>query len=90
MAVENRRVRLPKNPAIYPIHFCSLNFYVIEISPLKLRAGQIDCQVPAWIVQRLNGNPVLVFPIAVTVGEIPLLQPSKIIGAHDRSLPASS
>jgi len=73
MTMESRCVRLPKNPAIYPIHFCPFNFYVFELAPFKLRACQIDCQVPARIVQSFNGNPVLVFPIPVAVGKIPLL-----------------
>ena len=73
MTMESRCVRLPKNPAIYPIQFCPLNSYVFEFAPLKCGACQIDCQVPARIVQSLNGNPVLVFPIPVALGKIPLL-----------------
>ena len=59
MTMESRCVRLPKYPAIYPIHFCPLNFYVFEFAPVMCGACQIDGQLMSAGYQQasdLRGN----------------------------------
>jgi hypothetical protein len=46
--------------------------------------------MPAWIVQGLDGNPVSMFPIFISVRTVPSLQPFQVICVHIISLPASA
>jgi len=90
MGVECGRVRLPQNPAEHPILIRPRNFQFLEFSPLKFRSYQADRQMPAWIVQGLDGNPVLMFPIFIAVRTVPSLQPFQVVRVHIISLPASA
>ena len=89
MRVECGCVRLPQNPAKHPILIRPFNFQFLEFPPLKFRSYQADRQMPAWIVQGLDGNPVLMFPIFIAVRTVPLLQPLQVVRVHIISLPAS-
>ena len=90
MRVECWRVRLPQNPAKHPILIRPFNFQFLEFPPLKFRSYQADRQMPTWIVQGLDGNPVLVFPIFIAVCTVPSLQPFQVVRIHIISLPAST
>jgi len=90
MRVECCRVRLPQNPAEHPILIRPFNYPVLEFLPLKFRSYQADRQMPAWIVQGLDGNPVLMFPIFIAVRTVPSLQPFQVVRVHIISLPASA
>ncbi len=90
MRVECWRVRLPQNPAKHPILIRPFNFQFLEFPPLKFRSHQADRQMPSWIVQGLDGNPVLVFPIFIAVCTVPSLQPFQVVRIHIISLPAST
>ena len=90
MGVECGRVRLPQDPAEHPILIRPFNFQFLEFSPLKFRSYQADRQMPAWIVQGLDGNPVLMFPIFIAVRAVPSLQPFQVVRVHIIILPASA
>ena len=46
---------------------------------LKLGAVQVDLDPPAGIVERLNGNAILMLSLAVTMRGIPVLKLNKFV-----------
>jgi len=79
MRVECGRARVPQNPAKHPIFIRPFNIQFLEFPPLKFRPYQADCQMPAWIIQGLEGNSVSMFPIVIAVRTIPSLQPFQVV-----------
>ena len=79
MRIECGRVRLPQDPANHPILTRPFNSKFREFPPLKFRSNQVDRQMPAWVVQSLDGNPVSKFPIFIAVRTVPSLQPFEIV-----------
>ncbi len=90
MRVEFGSARLPQNPTKHPILIRPFNIQFLKFPPLKFRSYQADRQMPAWIIQGLDGNPVSMFPIFIAVRTIPLLQPFQVVRVHIISLPASA
>jgi hypothetical protein len=72
------------NPTTIPIPIRALDPHLAEGSFLEPRTLQVDLNGPPGIVQTLDGDAVLMFPISIGVRQVSILQPSQWICVNHR------
>lgn len=83
--VERTACRLERgafDPRHVPVVIGTMNLDAIERSRFEFGASQFDAEPPARVVQSVDRDSTIVFPVAVAVGRVPALKPNERAGLH--------
>src|SRR6266496_3809280 len=63
------------DPVEEPVGFAVVDPHPLKRLPCQCRVLNVDLHCPAWIVESIDRDSVLVLPIAVALARVPLLEP---------------